>query len=148
MARGQMAREQSGDNRQTIASHAEPFVLCGFPLRSLPVRELIHHRQNSQFFVEVVAHPRFGLSFGQDRLIPIWVATLAVKQKSRTIHFKTAAQLLDFLQLPKDGMHYRRGIQGFERIFAASILFGAEEQGQKAAKRDSLPAKRAFSHLY
>ena len=67
--------------------------------------------------MEVVAHPRFGLHFGQDRLIPIWVATLAVKQKSLTVHFQRAAQLLEFLQLPKDGTHYRRLIQGFERIF-------------------------------
>ena len=48
-------------------------------------------------------------------MISIWVATLAVKQKSRTVHFKRAAQLLEFLQLPKDGIHYRRLIQGFMR---------------------------------
>jgi len=61
-----MAREQSGDNSQTIAYHAEPFVLCGFPLRSRPVREFVHHRQNSQFLVELVANPRFGPPFDQD----------------------------------------------------------------------------------
>ncbi|MGO8792439.1 MAG: replication protein RepA [Terriglobia bacterium] len=97
-------------------------------MRRPPAGQLIHRRQNGKFFLEVVAHPRFGLPFGQDRLIPIWVATLAVKQKSRTVHFQRAAQLLEFLQLPKDGIHYRRLIQGFERIFAASIFFGTEEQ--------------------
>ncbi|MGD0227597.1 MAG: hypothetical protein ABSF71_35225 [Terriglobia bacterium] len=61
-----MAREQSGGNSQTIAYHAEPFVLCGFPLRCLPVREFVHHRQNSQFPVELVANPRFGPPFDQD----------------------------------------------------------------------------------
>jgi hypothetical protein len=44
-----MAREQNGDHSQTIACHAEPFVLCGLPLRRLPHREFVHHRQNSQF---------------------------------------------------------------------------------------------------
>jgi hypothetical protein len=34
--------------------------------------------------------------------------------------------MLDFLQLPKDGLHYRRVVQGFQRIFAASIFFGTE----------------------
>jgi hypothetical protein len=64
--------------------------------------------------------------FGQDRLIPIWVATLAVKQQSRIVRFESAAQMLEFLQLPKDGLHYRRLVQGFQRIFAASIFFGSE----------------------
>ena len=124
----QLVREQRENGKQELAYHARPFVLCGLPLRRPPAGELVHRRQNGKFFLEVVAHPRFGLPFGQDRLIPIWVATLAVKQKSRTVHFQRAAQLLEFLQLPKDGIHYRRLIQGFERIFAASIFFGTDEQ--------------------
>jgi hypothetical protein len=48
-------------------------------------------------------HPEFGLPFGQDRLIPIWVATLAVQQKSRIVRFESAAQMLDFFHLSKDG---------------------------------------------
>jgi len=60
-----MAREQSGDNSQTNAYHAKPFVLCGFPLRCLPVREFVHHRQNSQLFVELAANPRFGQPLDQ-----------------------------------------------------------------------------------
>src|SRR5438477_3079 len=56
----------------------------------------------------------------------LWVATLAVKQQSRTVRFESAAQMLEFLQLPKDGLHYRRLVQGFQRIFAASIFFGTE----------------------
>jgi hypothetical protein len=61
-----MACEQSRDNNQTIAYHAEPLVLCGSPLRCLPVREFVHHRQSSQFFVELVANPRFGPAFDRD----------------------------------------------------------------------------------
>jgi len=121
-------RELRENGKQELAYHTRPFVLCGIPLRRPPAGELVHRRQNGKFFLEIVAHPRFGLPFGQDRLIPIWVATLAVKQKSRTVHFKRAAQLLEFLQLPKDGIHYRRLIQGFQRIFAASIFFGTDEE--------------------
>jgi hypothetical protein len=69
-----------------------------------------------------------GIPFGQDRLVPIWVATLAVRQKSRVVHFATAAQMLDFFRLPKDGRHYRRIVQGFQRIFAATIFFGTGDQ--------------------
>jgi hypothetical protein len=133
-----MVREQRENGKQAIAYHARPFVLCGLPLRRPPPGEIVHRRQNGKFFLEVVVHPRFGLPFGQDRLIPIWIATLAVKQKSRTVHFKRAAQLLEFLQLPKDGIHYRRLIQGFERIFAASMFFGTDQErsgGQESTGR-------------
>jgi hypothetical protein len=57
-------------------------------------------------------------------LIPIWVATLAVQQQSRVIRFSSAAQLLEFFRLPKDGPHYRRMVEGFQRVFAATIFFG------------------------
>ena len=34
------------------------------------------------------------------------------------MHFESAAKMLDFFRLSKDGRHYRRIIQGFQRIFA------------------------------
>jgi Plasmid encoded RepA protein len=64
--------------------------------------------------------------FGQDRLIPIWVTTLALQQKSRAVRFEKAAQMLDFFKLPHDGPHYRRIMKGFQRLFAATIFFGTE----------------------
>src|SRR5215472_10578998 len=73
-------------------------------------------------------HYETYVPFGQDRLIPIWVATLALRQKSRTVHFERAAQMLEFFRFPKDGRYYRRLVQGFPRIFASTILFGTEEQ--------------------
>jgi hypothetical protein len=129
-----------------LAYHTRPFVLCGIPLRRPPSGELVHRRQNGKFFLEIIAHPRFGLPFGQDRLIPIWVASLAVKQKSRTVYFKRAAQLLEFLQLPKDGIHYRRLIEGFQRIFAASIFFGTDEE-QEGGKVFDWARFHFFDHM-
>src|SRR5215472_3151171 len=73
-------------------------------------------------------HYETSVPFGQDRLIPIWVATLALRQKSRTVHFERAAQMLEFFRFPKDGRYYRRLVQGFHRIFASTIFFGTEEQ--------------------
>ena len=121
-----LVREQREKGRQEIGYQARPFVLCGIPLRRPPATQLVHRRQNGKFFLEIVAHPNFGLPFGQGRLIPIWVATLAVKQKSRTVRFGSAAQMLEFLQLPKDGLHYRRLVEGFQRVFTATIFFGTE----------------------
>jgi len=81
-------------------------------------------------------HYETPVPFGQDRLLPIWVATLALRQKSRELHFDSAAQMLDFFHLPKDGPHYRRFVEGFKRLFGATIFFGTEEHPQSAAVID------------
>lgn len=111
-----------------------------------PTSELIHRPQNVKLFLEIVAHPCFGLPFGQDCLIPLWTATLAVKKKSRVVHFNGAAQLLDFLQFPKDGLHYRRIIEGCQRIFAASIFFGTDEE-QEGGKVFDWARFHFFDHM-
>jgi len=81
----QLIREQRDQNKQELAYHARPFVLCGIPLRRPPHGQTAHARRNGRFFLEITAHPRVRLPYGQDRLIPIWVATLALKQKSRVV---------------------------------------------------------------
>jgi hypothetical protein len=141
-----LVRKLRETGKQELAYHTRPFVLCGIPLRRPPPGELVHRSQKGKFFLEIIAHPCFGLPFGQDRLIPIWVATLAVKQKSRTVRFRRAAQLLEFPQLPKDGIHYRRLIQGFQRIFAASIFFGTDVE-QEADKVFDWARFHFFDHM-
>lgn len=131
-----LIREQRESGRQELAYNARPFVLCGIPLRRPPNEQLTYTRRNGKFFLQIAGHPQFGLPFGQDRLIPIWVATLALRQKSREVHFNTAARMLDFFRLPKDGPHYRRIVEGFKRIFAATIFFGTEEQPDGASVVD------------
>ena len=82
----------------------------------------------TEIFFHIIAHPDFGLPYGQDRLIPIWIATLAVRQKSNVVRFRAAAELLEFFHLSKDGRHYRRIVEGSKRVFAATIFFGTDEQ--------------------
>src|ERR1039458_993923 len=110
-----LVREQRENRNQQLAFHASPFVLCGLPLRRPPKSQLVHVRHSGNFFLHVTAHPDFGLPFGQDRLIPIWVATLALQQNNRTIHFESAAQMLEFFRLPKDGPHYERPVRSEDR---------------------------------
>jgi hypothetical protein len=129
----QLVREQREWRTQELAYNARPFVLCGIPLRRPPQEQLTYARHNGHFLLEITAHPRYGLPYGQDRLIPIWVATLAVQQKSRVVHFSSAAQLLEFFRLPKDGPHYRRMVEGFQRVFAATVFFGTEQQPERMA---------------
>jgi hypothetical protein len=44
---------------------------------------------------------KLGLAYGQDRLIPIFLATLAVRQQNPTIHFESAAEMLETFGLAK-----------------------------------------------
>jgi len=68
-------------------------------------RSIELHAQERQILPANRSSPTVRSPFGQDRLIPIWVAVLALRQKSREVRFDSAAQMLDFFRLPKDGFH-------------------------------------------
>ena len=127
----QLVREKRENRCQEISYNARPFVLCGLPVRQPPKDQLIHTRRNGNFLLEITADPRFGLPYGQDRLIPIWLATLALQQKGPTLHFDSPSQFLDYFRLRKDGSQYRRMKAAFQRVFAATIFFGTEDQLKK-----------------
>jgi len=111
---------------------SRPFVLCGLPVRKLPAGELLYERRNGHFVLQVTGHPNFGVPFGQDRIVPIFLATLAVRQKSQTIRFRSAAQMLETFGMHKGGKEYRRLVAAFERIFGATIFFGTDSMTARA----------------
>jgi hypothetical protein len=82
--------------------------LCGLPVRRLRQGELLYERRNGQFILQVAGHPDYGVPFGQDRLVPIFLATLAVRQQSQTIRFRTASEMLETFGMHKGGKEYRR----------------------------------------
>jgi Plasmid encoded RepA protein len=125
-----LIREERARGRQALTFNPRPFVLCGRPLRRPPSSQFVHRRRNGKFFLHVVAHPDYGLPFGQDRLVPIWIATLAVKQRSRTIHFANAIEMLAFFHFPTDGRYYARMIERFKRIFTSTIFFGTDDDSR------------------
>ena len=44
------------------------------------------------------------------------------------MRFQAAAEILEFFHLTKDGRHYRRMVEGFKRVFGATIFFGTGEE--------------------
>lgn len=130
----EMVRRARDEGKQSLGYSSRPFILCGLPIRRR--KDFEYTRRNGQFFLNIVGHPRFGLPYGQDRLIPIWVSTLAVLQKNRTIHFDSAAEILRTFDLPLDGKSYKRMVDGFQRIFASTIFFGTDEQLEAATVID------------
>lgn len=79
-----------------------------------------------------MSDPDFNVPFGQDRPVPILLATLAVQQKRQTNRFRTAAEMLESSGMYPGAKEYRRLIGAFERIFAATIFFGTDTLTGKA----------------
>jgi hypothetical protein len=123
-------RREAGNQR--LCFSARPFVLCGLPFRPLPPGHLVYERRNGKFILQITGHPDYGVPFGEDRIVPIFLATLAVQQKSRTIRFRTASQMLETFGMSKGGKEYRRLIAAFERVFGATIFFGTDTATAKA----------------
>lgn len=95
------ANRQSGN--QSLAFSSRPFILCGLPIRRPPKDQLLLELHNGSFRLQVTGHPDFGLPFGQDRLVLILLATLAVRQKSNVIRFRSAAEMLEVFGMAKGG---------------------------------------------
>lgn len=131
LAAVEVVNAKRDEGRQDLVFNSRPFVLCCLPIRRQQKTVLEYTRQNGRFFLSLAGHPRFGLPFGQDRLIPIWVATLALRQNSKTVRFRTAREMLETFGLQTSGANYRRMIEGFQRIFASTIFFGTEDQQRR-----------------
>jgi hypothetical protein len=134
----ELVRTGRDEGKQDVAFNSRPFVLCGQPLRRPPKDQLKHERRNGKWILTVTADASygFGLPFGQDRLIPIWLSTLATQQKSQTIRFSSAAEMLRAFGLPNNGHHYRRMMEAFQRVFYSNIYFG------NSGKADRLVVER------
>jgi hypothetical protein len=58
---------------------------------------------------------------------------MATWQKSRAVHFRSAATILDTFGLPKDSRYYKRLLAGFERIFYSTFFFTSDEHYAETA---------------
>jgi hypothetical protein len=128
----QLVRLHREDGTQNLGFASRPFVLCGLPIKRPPKGALLHERRNGQFVLQVTGHPIYGVPWGQDRLVPIFLATLAMRQQKQTITFRSAAEMLDIFGMQQGGSQYRRLVAAFQRVFGATIFFGTDTQREKA----------------
>jgi replication initiator protein len=129
----QFVRVGRENRAQNLGFASRPFVLCGLPIKRPAKGVLLHERRNGQFLLQVAGHPKYGIPWGQDRLVPIFLATLAVRQQKQTITFRSAAEMLDVFGMQQGGSQYRRLVGAFQRVFGATIFFGSDTQHEKAA---------------
>ncbi len=116
---------------QDVAFGARPFILCGLPIRPLPPGALTHRRQNGRFRLEVTGHPSWGVPFGQDRLVVLYLATQAVRYQTREVRFRSGAEMLVEWGMPTNGAHYKRLVDAFRRVFGSTIFFGTTDEKSK-----------------
>ena len=128
----EVVRRRRDDHDQDVSFGARPFILCGLPIRRLPPGTLKYSRRNGRFFLEIVGHPDYGVPFGQDRLVLLWLATAAVRQKSPVVRFGSAAEILVEWGMQTNGSHYRRLQDAFRRVFASTIFFGTKDELREA----------------
>jgi len=97
----ELIRLKRDQGQQNLCFSSRPFVLCGLPVRRLPANQLLYERRNGQFVLQITGHPHYGVPFGQDRIVPIFLATMALRQKSQTVRLRTAAEMLETFGMAK-----------------------------------------------
>ena len=93
-----------------------PMIMCGIPLRR--IKESFYVRRSGPYVIELISSPQLGVPYGQDRLIPIFLATLFMAlgcPEDNTIRFLYGRDILRLFELPEDGVHYRKLREGFKR---------------------------------
>ena len=123
-----MKRQEANQN---LGFASRPFVLCGLPIKKPTPGQLLHERRNGQFSLQVTGHPDYGLPWGQDRLIPIFLATLAIRQQSQVIQFRSAVEMLECFGMQQGGTQYRRLVAAFQRIFGATVFLAPIASGKR-----------------
>lgn len=129
ITRIQLQREKK---KQKIGYLAKPFILCGLPFKA-PKTTNYYRRVNGAQIIEITGSPEYGLPFGADILVLVWISTLAVLgmkdgKVPRVIEFSRASDMLKALGLPLDGRTYRSMQQRFLRIFNATFFYGKKSE--------------------
>lgn len=142
----ELIRRARTEGIQDLSFGARPFILCGLPIRQLPDGTLTYTRRNGRFYLEVVGHPQYGVPFGQDRLVLLWLATSAVRQQNPAVRFESGAQILIEWGLPLNGKHYRRLGDAFKRVFGSTVFFGTKDE-RRGSEIWSTGRAHFFDHM-
>lgn len=147
------AKEARENAKQDLGISMRVLFLCGLPLKS--VKELYYERSCGLFSLGILGHPKYGgVPFGQDRLIPIWMATAFVHlgcPEDNTIKFVYMRDILRTFGLATDGRNYQRLRDGFIRFAGAQFTVCEEvfnKRGRKNLNIEHLPLLRGCRLWY
>lgn len=130
-------RDDREQHTQKLGYLARPFILCGLPFK--PKKGVhVYRRQNGNEVLEIHGSPEYGLPFGGDIQVLVWVSTLAVLGMKdnggnvpRVIEFHSGADFLRAFGLPLDGRTYKRAQERFLRIFYSTFYYGSKSSTKR-----------------
>jgi hypothetical protein len=130
-------RAQREADNQRVGYLARPFILCGLPFKKPKKGVSYYRRENGDEVLEITASPEYGLPFGMDIEVLIWVSTLAAHARKknggkipRVLEFASGKDFLNAFNLPLDGRTYRRAQERFLRVFYATWFWGPKHKSR------------------
>jgi Plasmid encoded RepA protein len=146
------ANEARRLGQQELGFCGREFVLCGLPYRR--PNALKYERRNGAFVLKITGDPDYGVPYGQDRLIPIWLATAFQalgRPHDNVIRFRSASDVVRAF-LPEGARHRAIGghdiqrLRGrLERVFGATYFGRDESEGRRAFLGESYRLIRRVS---
>src|SRR6266403_3666242 len=116
--------EARAGGEQHLGYAARDFVMCGLPFKRPHGQN--YRRRNGEMLLEIIGSEKYGLPYGQDRLIPIWLATAffaAGKPTDGVIRFRCAKDILRAFGLCLDGgVHLKRLRERMLRVFYSTFF--------------------------
>lgn len=126
--------------QQEIGWIFRPLALCPFPAQTLGKRtvidkdgkekqeyEIIWKRRSKNISVEILGHPDYGVPYGQDILLVLFLAIEARRQNTRKIRvnfYRDFMRLFDFNA--NDGRKYRLVIDSLNRVRHSKFTWEVE----------------------
>lgn len=114
--------------RLDIGVMPRPVLRCGIPLQKPPKDYLEHISWDGNCTLSLTAHPRHGMPFGRDLLMPLWLYSEAYAQKSRTIRFDSGRSILRAMGLREDGDSFQWLTGSMNRNFYATWTHIIEQE--------------------
>ena len=76
----ELVRNNRDEHTQTYGFAPRPFVMCNFPHKQPSNPAARYERFNGDFVLRILPDPVLGVPFGKDRIWPIYLSTMAVRQ--------------------------------------------------------------------
>ncbi len=128
------AIEARRDEKQTLAFSPQDFILFGLPYKR--PKGSVYARRNGKLSFEVLGHPAHGVPFGQDRLLPIWLATaysVCGQPEDGVIRFRAVRDILSAFDMPPAGSEFRALKSRILRFTHATLFVYDERQSEATA---------------
>lgn len=112
--------ELRGKGALVVGTVPRPVVRNHLPLLHPASDYLVHTTRDGNCEMTVTADARYGMPFGRDPLVQLWLFSEAVRQKNRTIRFRSGREMLQSMGLKESTYNKRWARDALKRSFGAT----------------------------